>query len=305
MSKIESFVQKTLRVPFNTIFVDPEENASRIASGKLKDIPQLAESIKTSGGLIEPLTVTNGGDEKHPFNLAAGYRRAAALELLHWGSKEVDVVVVAPERARVINLVENICRAGLSPLEKAWGIHLLVEGFLPDHAPDEGSEEEIVAMDKKEAATLLALSQSTLGNFLRIGKKLDLAVYKKIKAKDVAVHTLFSWISLEPEAQMKACEDWLEEQAAADTDDGPKKRNRKKKDEEKAGRPSSKALKQDLAVLAWLQHTAKNQRDKDFAQARADGLSYALGLKKRSPVSADERREFEKAHAPSEDEAAE
>jgi ParB/RepB/Spo0J family partition protein len=82
----------------------------------LKQIEALAESIKAHG-LLQPLVVRRRADGG--FELIAGHRRHAALQLLGWDAAPVIVRDVDDEQAYVLALVENLQREDLSPREEA------------------------------------------------------------------------------------------------------------------------------------------------------------------------------------------
>ena len=75
----------------------------------------LADSIETVG-LINPIRVRRSGNG---FELIAGSHRFAAVGLLGWN--EIDAVVVDDDdlRAELAMIDENLCRAELSPSERA------------------------------------------------------------------------------------------------------------------------------------------------------------------------------------------
>lgn len=83
------------------------------------DVTELAASIRQVGVLqpllVEPLHVL--GDQLRGYGLVAGYRRYRAAEVA--GVSSVPVAVIAPGLDRVtVNLVENLYRVDLSPIEK-------------------------------------------------------------------------------------------------------------------------------------------------------------------------------------------
>lgn len=77
-------------------------------------IRTLAESIQ-SEGLLQPPVVTED------LELAAGFRRVAAMELLGWAECEVRVVhgPLTETKKRIIRLDENLLRADLTAPEKS------------------------------------------------------------------------------------------------------------------------------------------------------------------------------------------
>lgn len=85
-------------------------------------IRSLAESIR-SEGLLQPPVVTED------LELAAGFRRLAAMELLGWPECEVRVVPgpLTETKKRIIRLTENLQRADLTAPEKSLSMVGLME----------------------------------------------------------------------------------------------------------------------------------------------------------------------------------
>lgn len=122
------------------------------------DPEQLAElqaSIRESG-LLQPLVVRPfpaAGPDTAEWELVAGERRLRAVRQLGW--EEVPVVVrTMDDRAMlVLAIVENVQRAGLSPLEEAAGYRQLVEEF---------------GFTQAEVAQSVGRERSTVANLLRL-----------------------------------------------------------------------------------------------------------------------------------------
>ena len=91
-----------------------------------ESIRELADSIKEIG-LINPLTVKE--DDDGNFLLIAGERRYKALKLL--GETKVKVIIsdIQEENIELIQLIENLHRENLSPLELAAGYKLLRDKY--------------------------------------------------------------------------------------------------------------------------------------------------------------------------------
>jgi ParB family chromosome partitioning protein len=92
------------------------QNDRQVDSPALEEaaIRTLAESIR-SEGLLQPPVVTED------LELAAGFRRLAAVELLGWAECEVRVVPgpLTETKKRIIRLTENLQRADLTAPEKS------------------------------------------------------------------------------------------------------------------------------------------------------------------------------------------
>ena len=91
-----------------------------------ESISELADSIREIG-LINPLTVKK--DDGENFLLIAGERRYRALKLL--GEEKVKVIVsdIQEENIELIQLIENLHRENLPPLELAAGYKLLRDKY--------------------------------------------------------------------------------------------------------------------------------------------------------------------------------
>ena len=86
------------------------------------DIDELAESLRAHG-LLEPIVVRRRGAG---YELIAGHRRLEAAKLLEWPTIEAKVLVVTPEQAYILTLVENLQREDLTAHEEAEALGALV-----------------------------------------------------------------------------------------------------------------------------------------------------------------------------------
>ena len=97
------------------------------------DLKELSQSIKEKG-VIQPLIVTNGGEDT--YELIAGERRLRASKMA--GLKKVPVVVwdVVDENSLLeLALIENVQRTDLNPIEEAEAYRKLIDTF--GHTQDE------------------------------------------------------------------------------------------------------------------------------------------------------------------------
>lgn len=108
-----------------TITTVPTKNI--ISAGNVRDttgdVRELAKSIDAVG-LLSPLLVT--GTTQGP-TLIAGHRRLAAVEALDWDEVEVIFLEDAKSARVALQLVENMQREDLTPLEEAAGLAELVQ----------------------------------------------------------------------------------------------------------------------------------------------------------------------------------
>lgn len=112
-------------------------------------LQELAESIKTTGGLLQPIIARPLKDKK--FEIIAGERRWRAAQLA--GLTEVACLVshYTDEQALQAAIIENINRADLNPIEEAEGYQRLIDEFGYLH------EEVAAAVGKSRAKITNAL----------------------------------------------------------------------------------------------------------------------------------------------------
>lgn len=93
----------------------------------LPEIHDLALSIRQRGLLTPPLVRRRPGSDGE-FLLVAGHRRHAALVALGWETTPVDEIVDLDEdEAFEIQLLENVQRVQLEPMQAARGLRLLMK----------------------------------------------------------------------------------------------------------------------------------------------------------------------------------
>ncbi len=101
--------------------------ADRNIRPDLPEIHDLALSIRQRGLLTPPL-VRRKPDGDGEFLLVAGHRRHAALVALGWETTPVDEIVDLDEdEAFEIQLLENVQRVQLEPIQAARGLRLLMK----------------------------------------------------------------------------------------------------------------------------------------------------------------------------------
>lgn len=137
-------------VPYVDITVGEDFNSRKT----LKNIEELAQSLDENG-LIQPLVVREGGpskvDGRRKVFLVAGERRYRAIGLLRdpkwtakdgdgkeiprkttpaaWAQVEAKFVKKAAQELSIMNLIENLQREGLDPLEEAEAMHAYMETY--------------------------------------------------------------------------------------------------------------------------------------------------------------------------------
>jgi len=143
---------RTFKAPtllLTQIHADPARN-DRTDLGNISD---LAASIKKEG-IIQPLVISDEPREDGKYELVAGYRRYNAAKMA--GLKEVPVVSQSVDslRRRRVQLIENLHREDMNPLDKANSIHKMME------------EEKMES--QKEAAEALGLSAGAISQYMSL-----------------------------------------------------------------------------------------------------------------------------------------
>jgi ParB/RepB/Spo0J family partition protein len=111
-----------VEINVNDIFVDDSWNCR----GRFnpQEVRELAESIQRDGQLQE--VIVTPFDHGQPYRLIAGFRRYTAIaRLLKRKTIRASVVDIDEERAKVINLIENLERDNLNVLQEALAIEAL------------------------------------------------------------------------------------------------------------------------------------------------------------------------------------
>ena len=104
---------------------DPNQPRKTFEKGKLES---LAESIEEIGGIIDPLTVAH--DEKeNVFRIISGERRYRAAKMA--GLEKLPCIIKAdePKKTLLLQLIANLQREDINPLEESAAIRSLVDKF--------------------------------------------------------------------------------------------------------------------------------------------------------------------------------
>lgn len=118
-------------------------------------LAELEASIRENG-LLQPLVVRPAKEDApagSDWELVAGERRMRAVQRLGWAEVPVIVREMDDRTLLVLAIVENVQRAGLSPLEEAEGYRQLIEEF---------------GYTQKEVAESVGRERSTIANLLRL-----------------------------------------------------------------------------------------------------------------------------------------
>lgn len=151
-------------------------------------IQELANSIKSTGGLLQPIVVrplTNG-----KYEIVAGERRWRAAQVA--GLNEVSCLVCqyTDEQALQAAIVENISRTDLNPIEEAQAYQRLIEEFQYLH---------------EEVAASVGKSRAAITNSLRL-LKLQTRVQELLMKGDISEGHGKILASLEPHQQVELAE---------------------------------------------------------------------------------------------------
>jgi ParB/RepB/Spo0J family partition protein len=111
-------------IPVKDILPNPYQARRKMDK---ESIRALAEEIKASGLWPGSLRGRMKGSQ---VELCYGHRRLAALKHLGWDKVEVEVDELTDEEMALQSLAENFQREGLSDIEKAQGLHMMVQLLL-------------------------------------------------------------------------------------------------------------------------------------------------------------------------------
>ena len=116
-------------------------------------LQELADSIKTTGGLLQPIVARPTKDGK--YEIIAGERRWRAAQLAGLSDISCLVSYYTDEQALQASIIENINRADLNPIEEAQGYQRLIDEFHYLH---------------EEVAAAVGKSRTVITNALRLLK---------------------------------------------------------------------------------------------------------------------------------------
>lgn len=116
-------------------------------------LQELADSIKSTGGLLQPIVVRPAPDGC--YEIVAGERRWRAAQLANLPDVSCLVCLYTDEQALQAAIVENISRADLNPIEEAKAYQRLIDDFNYLH---------------EEVAASVGKSRAVITNALRLLK---------------------------------------------------------------------------------------------------------------------------------------
>jgi ParB family chromosome partitioning protein len=121
-------------------------------------LQELADSIKSTGGLLQPIVVRPLPNQR--YEIVAGERRWRAAQLASLGEVSCLVFDYTDEQALQASIIENISRTDLNPIEEAKAYQRLIDEFHYLH---------------EEIAASVGKSRTAITNSLRL-LKLDTRV---------------------------------------------------------------------------------------------------------------------------------
>lgn len=151
-------------------------------------LQELADSIKSTGGLLQPIVVRPYTAGK--YEIVAGERRWRAAQLA--GLPDVGCLIYpySDEQALQASIIENISRADLNPIEEAQAYQRLIDEFHYLH---------------EEVAASVGKSRTAITNSLRL-LKLDPRVQKLLISAQLSEGHGKILAGLEPHQQFELAE---------------------------------------------------------------------------------------------------
>lgn len=176
--------------------IEPDSDQPRTT---MEEIEEMAESIKSVGRVMQPIAVQRIGNK---YKLIFGERRYRGTLLL--GLKEIPAFVydVTPEEAKVMQLVENLQREDLHPMQQAQGFFQLTN--LKNYSIEEislrvGKTKYFVRQQLK----LNDLTREWKAIFLKNGIPLTIALQICLLTKEAQQHLYDNEVSEEMEKSDK------------------------------------------------------------------------------------------------------
>ncbi len=161
-------------VPLKNILPNPFQARRKMDRESVK---ALAEEIRENGLWPGALRGRMKGDK---VELCFGHRRLAALKSLGWKEVEIEAAELSDEEMAAQGLAENLQREGLTDIEKAEAIHLMLQRMARAGA------KEPDAMGR--VSKLLGLSSGWIKDLLSL-LDLEKGVQNAIRSKEIAGRT--------------------------------------------------------------------------------------------------------------------
>ena len=174
---------RSYTVPPEEIAISGRNGRSRMDEAALE---QLMESISACG-IINALIVRPSGSTDHPYELVCGHRRLEAARRLGLERVKIEVQELTDGEAHQTQLVENLQREDLTPLDEAGAIERLLQQLsLPEAAARLGKSRSYLAGRlsltrlPQDARLALAAGTLSLSVALRIARIPDDALRERV-----------------------------------------------------------------------------------------------------------------------------
>ena len=161
-------------VPIKDILPNPYQARKKMDREAIRN---LAEEIRASG--LWPGSLRGRMKGSH-VELCYGHRRLAALKHLGWDKVEVEVDELTDEEMALQGLAENFQREGLSDIEKAQGLHTMVQLLIKQQV----SESDAM----KRVSKFVGLSEAWIRDLLSM-LNMEGAVQRAIRDRKIAGRT--------------------------------------------------------------------------------------------------------------------
>lgn len=157
-----------VRINLNELFVDRDENVRNNDAYSEEAIEELCDQIEAVDGLLQPIGIcpieATPETKNREWGLVYGFRRVTALLQLakddkHW-LEDVPALIVEPgdhSTAKMVQLIENLARKDLTPMEIARGI-------------EEALSDEEVKLKQKDVAKILCMSTAAVSQHRKLLK---------------------------------------------------------------------------------------------------------------------------------------
>jgi ParB family chromosome partitioning protein len=172
-------------VPTSRIVPNPFQPRREFSAEQLAE---LEDSIRKNG-LLQPLVVrprTDASPDGAEWELIAGERRWRAVRRLGWAQVPVVVREIDDRAMLVLAIVENVQRAGLSPLEEAAAYRQLIDEF---------------SYTQAEVADSVGRERSTVANLLRL-LQLPASVQRMVNEGQLSMGHARALLGLEEEREI-------------------------------------------------------------------------------------------------------
>ncbi len=192
MSKTVAVSSEYRNLPLAQLQESPTNPRRRFDEHSLNE---LAASFK-SQGVLQPLLVRVIGDDK--YEVIAGARRLRAAKLAELTDVPVRVVALSDSDCVVAQLIENIQREGVHPMEEALAFDALLRLESPHYdiaavAQKAGKSPAFVAQRQRLVELIPSIAEAFLADQIGVGHALEIAKLPQAqqeKAFDAAFRTV-------------------------------------------------------------------------------------------------------------------